>query len=169
MPGDLDFSWELSGSGWATCRIGDSTSGTKHVVSYCTDALADLIRGVAVLYDPASSVQRVSFDLEPIEMRWVLRVQDADVTIAIYEFPDICASYDKPESAGKLVWRSKQPRAFLGHAVTEAAQNLLHLHGEDGYRAKWVQHPFPTTALHDLRNLHVKHDACELPHETATP
>ncbi len=114
MPGDLDFSWELSGSGWATCRIADSTSETKHVVSYCTDALADLIRRVASLYDPASSVQRVSFDLEPIEVRWVLRVQDADVTIAIYEFPDISASYDKPESAGKLVWRSKQPpRALL--------------------------------------------------------
>ncbi|MFD9610555.1 hypothetical protein ACFWWS_14430 [Streptomyces sp. NPDC059083] len=168
MPGDLQFSWELSGSGWATCRIADSASEQKHFVSYCTDALADLIHRVAGLYGPAS-VQRVSFDLEPAEVRWVLRGQDSDVSIAIYEFPDMSTSYDKPDSEGELVWRSKQPRSLLSHTVMEAAQDVLRIHGEDGYRAKWVQHPFPVAALQDLRRLHLRDDSCELPHEVAIP
>ncbi|WP_435610451.1 hypothetical protein [Streptomyces sp. C10-9-1] len=167
MPGDLQFSWELSGTGWATCRIADSASEQRHFVSYCTDALADLIHRVAGLYGP-TSVQRISFDLEPAEVRWVLRGQDSDVGIAIYEFPDMSTSFDMADSEGKLVWRSKQPRALLSHAVVEAAQDVLRIHGEDGYRAKWVQHPFPAAALQDLRRLHMRDDSCELPHGVAT-
>ncbi|GAA2431965.1 hypothetical protein GCM10010433_35630 [Streptomyces pulveraceus] len=168
MTGDLQFSWELSGSGWATCRIADGASEQKDIVSYCTDALADLLRHVAGLYGP-TSVQRVSFDLEPAESRWVLRVRDPDVSIAIYLFPDMSTSHDKPDSEGRLVWRTKQPRALLSHAVVEAAQDVLRIHGEDGYRAKWVQHPFPVAALQDLRRLHMRDDSCELPHEVSTP
>ncbi|MFD5639630.1 hypothetical protein ACFWJM_36590 [Streptomyces sp. NPDC127077] len=41
MTNGLKFSWELSGSGWATCRIKDGSSERKGIVSYCTDALAD--------------------------------------------------------------------------------------------------------------------------------
>ncbi len=166
MTGDFQFSWELSGSGWATCRIADSASKQKHFVSYCTDALADLLRRVAGLYGP-TTVQRVSFDLEPAEVRWVLRGRGADVSIAIYKFPDRFTSYDKPDSEGTLAWRSTQSRALLSHAVVEAAQEVLRIHGEDGYRAKWVQHPFPTAALQDLCRLHMRDDSCELPHDVS--
>lgn len=51
----LEFSWELSGSGWATCRIADGVSERKDVVSYCTDALADVLHGVVGLYGRTSS------------------------------------------------------------------------------------------------------------------
>lgn len=83
---DLQFSWELSGSGWATCRIADGPSERKDIVSYCTDALADVLHGVAGLYGP-NPVHRFSFDLEPAEVRWVLRSMGSDVRISIYRFP----------------------------------------------------------------------------------
>ncbi|MEU8625718.1 hypothetical protein [Streptomyces sp. NPDC048669] len=167
MPGDLRFSWELSGSAWATCRVADSSWSLKRTVSYCTDALADLLRSVAGLYGP-THIQRASFDLEPSEMRWVIRGRGAEVPITIYEFPDV-TSYDRPESEGRLAWTSTQPRALLSHAVVEAAQEVLRIHGEDGYRAKWVQHPFPVAALRDLRRLHMRDDSCGLPHWASTP
>jgi hypothetical protein len=160
MTGDLQFSWELSGTGWATCRIADSSSEQKDFVSYCTDALADLLHGVAGLYG-TSSVQRVSFDLEPAEVRWVLRSRGTNVDIAIYRFPDMHASWDSPDEAGTLSWSSTQPRRTLGHVVMDAAQAALRLHGEDGYREKWVQHPFPVAALQDLRRLHLRDDECQ--------
>ncbi|MEY9996846.1 hypothetical protein ABIE67_008878 [Streptomyces sp. V4I8] len=69
MANDLRFGWELSGSGWATCRIEDDEAEWNDSVSYCTDALADVLHAVAGLYGP-TSVQRVSFDLEPAEARW---------------------------------------------------------------------------------------------------
>ncbi|MFF3453498.1 hypothetical protein ACFYXH_04035 [Streptomyces sp. NPDC002730] len=159
MASDLQVSWELSGSGWATCRIADGTSERTDIVSYCTDALADLLHGVAGLYG-TSTVQRVSFDLEPAEVRWRLRCRGTSVDIAVYRFPDLHSSWDAPDEEGTLCWSSIQPRHVFGHAVMEAAQAVLEIHGEVGYRKKWVQHPFPVAALQDLRRLHLREDEC---------
>ncbi|MGW9133081.1 hypothetical protein [Streptomyces sp. NPDC055681] len=116
MTEDLQFSWELSGSGWAPCCIADVSSEQKHCVSYCTDALADLLHSVAGLYGPAST-QRVSFDLEPAEARWVLRRRGSNVDIAIHRFPDMSASFntpDRPDGMGPQVqnlWPAGAPSA----------------------------------------------------------
>nr|WSX72867.1 hypothetical protein OH826_02780 [Streptomyces sp. NBC_00899]WSX81065.1 hypothetical protein OH826_48730 [Streptomyces sp. NBC_00899] len=166
MTDGLTFSWELSGSGWATCIIKDGSSERKDFVSYCTDALADVLHGVAGLYG-STPVHRLSFDLEPVEVRWVLRGRGPEVDLSIYCFPDISASFDAPDQEGTLVWGSTQPRGLLGHVVMEAAQSVLQIHGEDGYLVKWVQHPFPLAALQDLRRLHLQHDRCELHHAAA--
>lgn len=166
MTNGLQFSWPLSGSGWATWLIKDGSSERKDVVSYLTDALADLLHGVAGLYGPLP-VQRFSFDLEPAEVRWVLRRRGSEVDVSIYRFPDMSASFDVPDQNGTLVWDSTQPRDLLAHVVMEAAQSVLQAHGEDGYRAKWVEHPFPIAALQDLRRLHLQHDGCELQHGVA--
>ncbi|MEU6934693.1 hypothetical protein AB0A05_36905 [Streptomyces sp. NPDC046374] len=85
--------------------------------------------------------------------------------IAIYEFPDSVTSWNAPDEQGALVWSSTQTRRELGHAVVEAAQAVLRLHGEGGYQAKWVEHPFPVAALKELRRLHVNGDRCQLRHE----
>jgi hypothetical protein len=164
MPSDLQFSWELSGAGWATCRIADGSSERQDHVSYCTDALADLLHGIAGLYG-SSSVQRFSFDLEPAEVRWVLRSHGQDVKILIYLFADMFTSFELPDDEGELSWSSTQPRSVVGHAVLEAAQTVLRQHGEEGYRKKWMQHPFPVSALQDLRRLHLRDDECQMEHD----
>lgn len=168
MTNDLRFGWELSGTGWATCRIADSSSEWQSFASYCTDALADLLHGVAGLYGTFAA-QRFSFDLEPAEVRWVLRSRGSDVDIAIYQFPDMSTSLDMPDREGALSWTSTQTRGLLGHVVMEAAQSVLRLHGEDGYLTKWLEHPFPVAALQDLRRLHLQHDGCEREHDVAFP
>ncbi|MGW1267191.1 hypothetical protein [Streptomyces sp. NPDC002491] len=80
--------------------------------------------------------------------------------ITIYLFPDMSTSWDAPDGEGTLCWNSVQPRAALGHAVVEAAEGVLHLHGETGYRKKWMQHDFPSAVLDDLRRLHQRDDEC---------
>ncbi len=165
---ELRFSWEISGSGWATCRIADGASERRDIVSYLTDALGDLLHGVTGLYGP-DPVHRLSFDLEPAEIRWVLRSLGSGVEIMIYRFPDMSVSYEANDSEGTLVWTSRQCRSALGHAVTEAAESVLRLHGEEGYLAKWVRHPFPTTALQDLRRLHLRDDGCQREHHPSLP
>ncbi|GHH26771.1 hypothetical protein Srubr_08440 [Streptomyces rubradiris] len=74
----MHFSWEPSGYGWATCRIWDGSTKHRDSVSYCTNALADLLEGVTGLYGPHGT-QRFSFDLEPAEARWILRRRNSDV------------------------------------------------------------------------------------------
>ncbi|MFB7276294.1 hypothetical protein ACFCZV_04215 [Streptomyces hydrogenans] len=160
MAGDLQFLWELGGAGWASCRIADGAGEYRGHVGYGTDALADLLYAVTGLYGGASE-QRVSFDLEPMELRWLFRRRESDVSIDVYEFPDGATSWGSPdETGGTLAWSSSQPRGALGHAVREAAETVLREHGEDGYREKWMLHPFPVAALQDLRRLHRRDDGC---------
>lgn len=164
MPDDLRFGWELSGHGWATYRIADGSAERVDCVSYCTDALADLLYGVAGLYGP-SPVQRFSFDLEPAEVRWVLRRRDRDVDIRLHRFADMSTSLDLPDREGRLCWGSTQSRSALGHAVLAAAQAVWRDNGEEGYRERWGEHPFPVAAVQDLRRLHRRDDACPLEHD----
>lgn len=95
--------------------------------------------------------------------------QGSDVDITIYRFPDISTSLDAPDREGTPSRTSTQTRGLLGHVVMEAAQSVLRLHGEDGYLAKWVEHPFPVAALQDLRRLHLQHDGCERERDVAFP
>ncbi|MER6479890.1 hypothetical protein [Streptomyces filamentosus] len=160
MAGDLQFSWELSGSGWVTYRIADGASEHETHIGYCTDALADLLYAMTGLYGDSSG-ERFSFDREPMETRWLLRRQGADVAVRVFEFPDGGTSWGSPdETGGTLLWRSTQPRGVLCHAVKEAAEAVLREHGEDGYQEKWMLHPFPMAALQDLRRLHGRDDDC---------
>ncbi|MEV6014659.1 MULTISPECIES: hypothetical protein [unclassified Streptomyces] len=168
MSSDLQFSWSLTGAGWATYRITDGGTEHKSDPSYCTNALADLLVGVAGLYGPEAT-QRFSFDLEPAEVRWVLSSRGAKVVIGIYRFPDMFKSFDLPADDGVLLWSSEQSRTAFAHVVAEAAQDVLRLHGEAGYRKKWMQHPFPVAELRELRHLHLEQDACDLPHELPHP
>ncbi|MFE6816120.1 hypothetical protein [Streptomyces sp. NPDC057677] len=157
----LQFSWELIGIGGATYRIADGASEHRAHVGYCTDALADLLYAVTGLYGNSSG-ERVSFDLEPVEMRWQFRRQGVDVVITVFEFPDGATSWGSPdETGGTLFWSSTQPRSVLSHAVMEAAETVLRVHGEAGYQEKWRRHPFPVTALQDLRRLHRRGDDCQ--------
>ncbi|MEU5221880.1 hypothetical protein AB0G55_04310 [Streptomyces toyocaensis] len=119
----------------------------------------DLLHGVAELYGVADS-RRVSFDLEPAEVRWRLRRRGEDVEITIYRFLDMSTSWDAPDDEGARCWHSAQPRSALGHVIVEAAEAVLRTHGKAGYRKKWVQHSFPSAALDDLRRLHRQDDEC---------
>jgi hypothetical protein len=107
--------------------------------------------------------------LEPPEVRWVLNSRGTAVEMGIYLFPDMFKSFNLPDDEGELLWSSVQSRSTIGHVVMEAAQDVLQLHGEDGYLKKWVQHPFPVAELRELRRLHLERDACDLPHELSPP
>ncbi|MER6633404.1 hypothetical protein ABT301_35200 [Streptomyces sp. NPDC000987] len=133
------------------------------MVSYCTDALADLLAAVGGLYERQRTT-RFFFDTEPQELRWVLRATEEAIGVTIYKFPDVAFSPDLPDTDGTVIWQSTHPRRVFSHAVLDAAQNVLKEHGEAGYRAKWVLHPFPVGPVQDLRRLHLRNDACGLSH-----
>lgn len=163
MTRSLHFSWELRGSGWATYRIWDGSTQHRGIAGHCTDALADLLSGVAALHG-AHDIRRFSFDREPVEERWTLRRCDSDVRVTIRHFPDIATSFGAPDEKGTLVWTSRRPRAVLAHAVLMAASRVLRIHGEDGYLQAWPGHAFPAAELETLRRVHLAADDCTLAH-----
>ncbi|NEA48069.1 hypothetical protein G3I35_17805 [Streptomyces sp. SID10815] len=160
--------WDLVGHGWARCRLVDDSNSASLVISYCTDALADLVAATAGLYGQGRS-SRFFFDAEPQEFRWVLGQGDGTIGVTVYEFPDVAVSPDLPDTDGTVIWKSTYPRRAFSHAVLDAAQNVLSEHGEAGYRAQWGLHPFPVGLVQDLRRLHLRDDGCDLPHDLARP
>ena len=166
--GALQLKWELSGHGWANCHLSDDSQTASVIASYCTDALADLVAGAGELYGQQRSA-RFFFDAEPQELRWVLRPTDDAVNVTIHQFPDVSVSPDLPDSYGTVMWQATYPRSAFAHAVLEAAHTVLKEHGEAGYLAKWAMHPYPVALVQDLRRLHIRDDACDLPHDLSCP
>ncbi|MFE4969584.1 hypothetical protein [Streptomyces sp. NPDC056660] len=164
----FQLKWELGDHGWARCHLTEGSQKVSLTVSYCTDALADLVAGTAGAYGQQHTT-RFFFDAEPQELRWVLRTTDESVDVTIYRFADVAVSPDLPDSDGTVMWRSAHPRPVFAHTVLDAAQQVLAEHGETGYRAKWMLHPFPVGLVQDLRRLHLRDDACELPHDLSCP
>ncbi|MFK0283861.1 hypothetical protein ACIQVL_25845 [Streptomyces sp. NPDC090499] len=164
----FQLKWELVGHGWAKCHLADDAKQASLLVSYCTDALADLVAATSALYEQGSTT-RFFFDAEPQELRWVLRPANDAIGVTIYKFPDVAVSPDLPDTDGTVIWQSAHPRHAFSHAVLDAAQNVLTEHGEAGYRAKWKLHPFPVSLVRDLHGLHLRDDDCDLPHERTRP
>ncbi|MGV5031451.1 hypothetical protein ACVB8X_02795 [Streptomyces sp. NRAIS4] len=168
LAGAFQLKWELVGRGWAKCHLTDDSQKASLVVSYCTDALADLVSATGELYRQRRT-SRFFFDAEPQELRWALRAADEAVGVTVYTFPDVALSPDLPDTDGTVVWQSAHPRRVFVHAVLDAAQHVLTEHGEAGYRAQWMFHPFPIGLVQDLRRLHLRDDVCDLPHGLARP
>lgn len=144
----VDFSFRLTGSGWAEARIADDASFVKMTVSYLTDALGDLLTALAALKRGDSETEQFSWDGEPEEYRWRLDRDGDDVVVTILWFFDIYRP--QHDQAGRLVFTTRQPLAELVRVVSAGASQLLDEVGEEGYRERWVEHPFPTAALAEL-------------------
>ncbi|MER7935333.1 MULTISPECIES: hypothetical protein [unclassified Streptomyces] len=160
--------WELTGHGWARCRLAEGAKEVSLVAGYCTDALADLVAGAGGVYGEPRTV-RFFFDAEPRELRWTLRATGERVEVTVRGFDDIGVSPDLPDSEGEVIWRSTHPRAVFVHAVLDAARHVLAEHGEAGYRATWAEHPYPVALVQDLRRHHLRDDDCTLPHDLVRP
>ncbi|WP_067970894.1 hypothetical protein [Nocardiopsis trehalosi] len=155
MAEDFSFAWELREHGGAVCRVGDAGGGAAFVARRPADALADVLHGLCGLYGPLPG-ERFFFDGEPVEIRWVLRREGPDVDIAVYLFPDMRDSLGLPDTAGLLVWRSRQRRRRVVHAVLAAAQAVL----EPPRDGSAPHPPFPAGPLRDLRRAHRREDGC---------
>ncbi len=151
----VDFA--LQGAGWADCRleIGLSVLEMKGV-SYCTDALGDLVR-VAALIAAGHHAGTLSFDGEPREWRWILERHWSDdlkgvepgLRIRIFGFPDIYRH--APESEGHLEFEAVCGPDSFALAVERMAESLWDALGADGYAEVWGAAPFPERALAGLK------------------
>jgi hypothetical protein len=150
MQGRVEFSFRLTGTGWAEGRIAVGDSFATPTASYLSDALGDLIRAVRGLLEGANEA-RASWEEEPGEYRWVFQRDESEVRIRLIAFRDI---YDHaPDEDGQALLDGTCTVRDLGVAVASAAQRVLDEVGPAGYQERWVEHPFPTDDLAALEQL----------------
>ena len=153
----VKFDFVLEGAGWANCSL---TVGAQAFemsgVSYCTDALGDLIR-VATLMAAGHNVATISFDGEPREWRWMfqrhwfddLKGRQEGLRIRILGFYDI--SEQAPEAEGQLKFEAACDPDDFARAVEQVADRIWSELGTAGYAQVWGMEPFPTRALVALK------------------
>lgn len=109
--------------------------------------LGDLLRATAVL-DRARSTVRVSWADEPGEFRWVLDRSGDNLTVRVLWFGSLWGRH--PDESGEVLLDASTSVGAFRRAIAAGARAVLDECGEDGYRAKWARHGFPTSALREL-------------------
>lgn len=145
---EVQFTYRLVGPGWSEGRfaIGDRWVGLD--ASYLTDALGDLLRAVYGLVQGDASA-RVSWALEPGEIRWLFARSGSSVAVRVLSFSD--DYLDQPaDDLGEDEIDGTVPLRSLAEAVAAGARAVLEEHGESGYKERWIEHPFPTATLAEL-------------------
>ena len=146
----FEFDYCLTGAGWSAARVADEHHHASLSASYLSDALRSLLDAVALIVEGHRDA-RCSWDEEPGEYRWIFRrANDIDVVeLRILMFPELWGN--GPDAEGAEVFRTMQSPLRFGRVVLAGAQRVLDEHGEEGYAAQWIEHPFPVDALARLR------------------
>lgn len=144
----VQFKYRLTGAGWSEGSISDGHASATLTASYLEDALGDLLEAVGVLLEGAIDA-RCSWEEEPGEYRWIFSRQGNDVRLQVLGFEDMYSL--KPDPAGYSIFETSLSLRDLAIAIADGAQAVLDEHGEDGYLAKWDQHPFPSEHLALIR------------------
>lgn len=144
MTGGVEFSFRLTGTGWAEGRIAIANSVATPTASYLSDALGDLIRAVRSLLEGAEEA-RASWEVEPGEYRWVFQRSGSEVRTRLLAFPDVYAH--AADAEGEPLIDVTCLLLDLARAVASGAQRVLDEFGLDGYDQRWVEHAFPSGDL----------------------
>jgi hypothetical protein len=152
MPLAIDY--KLTGTGWAECSISNGEQSCTVTASYLSDALGNLVLAAVALLRQFNALS-FSFDEEPGEYRWVFtptRVNEFE--LKILDFDDRYS--EKPDSEGRLLFRTVCIPEIFANAVHQAAQKVLEQHGEAGYLTMWNEYPFPSERVNELSQLLAK-------------
>ena len=142
--GAVEFSFRLTGTGWARARLAHGSEEIELPASYLSDALGEVLGAVAEIQEGEQSAA-ASWELEPGEYRWLFSRTNGEINLQVLAFRD---AYPRlPDADGSVVFAATCPVGEMARAFAEGARTVLNLEGEDGYRQKWVEHSFPTSLL----------------------
>jgi hypothetical protein len=161
----VEFSYRLTGTGWAEARLADQDSSAGMKVSYVGDALGQLLEAVGRLLEGAPEA-RLSWDEEPGEYRWIFQAtrnppaavgdgelasdpRGTEVHLRVLSFENIHRR--EPDAHGALLFETRQLLATVATAIAQGAQAVLDEYGEEEYLLRWIWHPFPAGQLTRIR------------------
>jgi hypothetical protein len=151
MSSEVEFRYELTGTGWSECHLSIGEARCEVTASYLSDALGELASAVEdVLRWPGVDARAVFME-EPGQYRWrFLGAGPRRVRVKIIEFPDW---KDMDDSAGKVIFDAECDRWLLGESVAKELRRLLTVHGLRRYREQWVNSDFPIHRLEAIEAL----------------
>ena len=155
------LAYRLTGAGWSEGSLSIGKASASFTASYLSDAFGRLVAAVADIQE-GKACARFSFDEEPGEFRWLLSRAGDRLTVRLLGFDELWGS--EPDELGRVLLDADTSSQHLALAVKHVADELLELHGLDGYHDLWVEAPFPLDAYDRLcRTLWLpRHPACSV-------
>lgn len=147
---DVEFIYRLTGAGWSEARLTIGAASTPLSASYLDDALGDLVTATAGLSHALSAV-RVSWAEEPGEFRWVLERSGDELSVRVLWFDSLWGP--DPDEKGRVLLKATCSLRAFQVAIASGARAVLEEWGEAGYRARWIDHDFPVSALDQLESV----------------
>jgi hypothetical protein len=144
----VEFTYRLTGAGWAEARVSDGSFSATIPASYLEDALGVLLEAVGAVLKGAQEA-RCSWEVEPGEFRWIFERARSDARLRVLAFAE--AYPREPDDEGVVVFESRQTLRDMAVAIADGAQAVLDEHGADDYARRWVEHPFPLGHLEMIR------------------
>ena len=144
---DMQFTYELTGTGWSAGYLTIGSRHTKLTASYLGDALGELLAAVLAVADGNASA-RASWDEEPGEYRWVFGREDGLVHVRVLWFRELWSDDDDDAGEERLSGTVTMPA--LVSVMAGAARKVLDDYGASEYKRAWVEHPFPEDTLRAL-------------------
>ncbi len=142
--GAVEFSFRLTGSGWARARLAHGSERVDLPASYLSDVLGEVLLAIAELQDGEEAAV-ASWEQEPANIGGCSDRTDGEVSLHVLAIKD---SYPRLfDDDGSVVFTPTCPVDELARAFAKGARSVLYLEGEEGYKQKWVEDPFPTALL----------------------
>jgi len=140
------FRWVKVTHGWISFALDGGSRRYRSTVSDGNDVVSELLHVVARIV-LGSAEECVSFDHEPVEIRWTLRRSGAEVFVSVESFETWGS-----EVGGKMRWRGAwaTPQLF-GQEFLRATESFLERIGRSGYEIGWPSYPIPDDAIGELR------------------
>ncbi len=143
----MEFTYRLTGTGWAEARVSDGSSSATITASYLEDA--------------SECYSKLSAMCSKARMRLGARGRKSQASIGVFEragsdvHPRVLAFRDvysrEPDDKGVVIFDTRQPLRAMAVAIADGAQAVLDEYGEDEYLRRWVDHPFPLGHLEMIR------------------
>ncbi|MDR3710219.1 MAG: hypothetical protein P4L33_18135 [Capsulimonadaceae bacterium] len=155
---DFDFTYMLTGPGWARATVEDRQNAPAMEVSYLSNALGDLVNAIISLFSETSGDPIIcEWHDEPGENIWTFRRNDAYVRIHILQsgvYPRGLPIEDfDDDNCDKLLFDDDCSLLHLATQVEDQMRHVLQEYGEAGYKEKWMEDDFPMKELTHLTDL----------------
>jgi hypothetical protein len=146
------LTYKLDDAGWATVVTEDGDEAINLRVSYLNDSLLELAEAATAIRD-GQPAARVVFMDEPGEAQLIVSRDEDGISYELLWYDDWCSWRNAPDGGFELLLRGKAPEWEFLMWIEEQLREILVEHGEEGYRKKWLEHPFPMQ-LDTSGNLH---------------
>lgn len=150
----FSITYSLENSGWASAQLTTEQKSEQTTISYLHDTLANLTDAALSLLTTPLIPQKVIFMSEPGESQLRLTPErSGSIQVELRRYDDWQSWGMCPEEKYQCLLQTESTALAFALTVQAVLDNLWLTYGPELYKAKWLEHDFPTNQYCELTRL----------------